>query len=97
MKKMLLTSAFALFGTFAMANEKTESQSELKTETVVEVFGCTYSVRTITYNSCGGFLSDVTNNYWFEGNGCEGLFMEVNRNYSGAPCGNPYEESVPGY
>lgn len=97
MKKMLLASAFALFGTFAMANEKTESQSELKTETVVEVFGCTYSIRTLTYNSCGEIIGDSTTNYWFEGSGCEGLYMEVNRNYSGAPCGNPNEESAPGY
>ena len=87
MKKMLLASVFALFGTFAMANEKIDVQSEVRTETTIEVLGCVYVVRTITYNSCGTQIGASSTSYYFEGNGCEGLIMDVNKVNTNAPCG----------
>ena len=56
MKKMLLASAFALFGTFAMANEKSESQFELKTKNTIEFIDCVISTKVNYYDSCGNFL-----------------------------------------
>lgn len=49
MKKFLLAGAFALVGTFAMANETKSSDFEIKI-TTVEVNGVAYCTATVTYN-----------------------------------------------
>ncbi|WP_291051484.1 MULTISPECIES: hypothetical protein [unclassified Empedobacter] len=49
MKKILLVSAFALIGTFAMANETKSSGFEIKM-TTVEVNGVACCTATVTYN-----------------------------------------------
>lgn len=86
MKKMLFASAFVLFGTFAMANEKSEYPSETRTETIVEYFGCVVSSTVITFDGCGTIISKSTSVYESNDKGCEGIVMQTNRVYTDLPC-----------
>ncbi len=88
MKKILLLSAFALFGSFAMANDitKNDKTEEFKTETFVKFFGCTVSVRTILLDPCGNVISDTTEVYESDDKNCEGLVMNMKKETRQVPC-----------
>lgn len=93
MKKNLLLSAFALFGSFAMANENAPSNTEyVKAESIVKVYGCTVSITTITYDGCGNKVDSHTTSYWSDSKSCEGLVMTVKNNYTNSPCIESFPE-----
>ncbi|MDM1547427.1 hypothetical protein HX096_06075 [Empedobacter falsenii] len=85
MKKKLFASAFALFGSFVMANDKLETKEEIKIETLVDG-----SVLVITrvYGCNGEYLGSTSETVPCPS--CEGANIKVT---STTVCFNPYEES----